>query len=62
MDASELYSTTVDPKNRRITKVALPDFKRAAGVFELLMGKKAELRRDFLEKNKGTVSTDALDI
>jgi len=53
--AMELWETTMNPDNRRITKVTMDDFEEAGNIIEILMGKKASLRRDFLEENKDKI-------
>lgn len=50
-DPEELWETTMNPKTRRIIKVTMNDVEKTSDIVEILMGKKAELRRDFLEEN-----------
>ena len=51
MNAEELRETTLDPKNRTMTKVTLLDAAAADEMFRVLMGDKVEPRREFIEKH-----------
>jgi DNA gyrase subunit B len=51
MNAEELRETTLDPNNRTLIKVTLPDAAAADEMFRVLMGDKVEPRREFIEKH-----------
>jgi topoisomerase-4 subunit B len=56
MPARYLKDTTMDPKKRALLRVKLPakgerDFKSTVELVESLMGRKPELRFDFIQKN-----------
>ncbi|MCU0709491.1 MAG: DNA gyrase subunit B, partial [Pirellula sp.] len=51
MNAEELRETTLDPNNRTMVKIELPDAAAADEMFRVLMGDKVEPRREFIEKH-----------
>jgi len=59
MPTAYLRATTMDPKNRVLLRVTLPEraetpsveFKRTVDLVESLMGRRPELRFDFIQKN-----------
>jgi topoisomerase-4 subunit B len=56
MPARNLRDTTMDPKKRTLLRVTLPpksqrDYKTTVELVESLMGRKPELRFDFIQKN-----------
>lgn len=51
MNATQLWDTTMDPKNRIIWKVTIDDAAEADEVFSILMGKDVAPRREFIQDN-----------
>jgi topoisomerase-4 subunit B len=60
MPATQLRDTTMNPANRTLWRVVMPDRKKeedrapareTAQLVESLMGRKPELRLDFIQKN-----------
>ncbi len=51
MNPEQLWETTMDPKKRNLLKITISDAQKADTVFNLLMGNRADLRREFIEKN-----------
>lgn len=60
MNAEELRETTLDPSNRTMVKIELPDAAAADEMFRVLMGDKVEPRREFIEKH--ALSVRNLDV
>jgi DNA gyrase subunit B len=51
MNAKQLFSTTMDPNNRRLMRIDLADVVEAEEMFTKLMGDEVEPRRQFIEDN-----------
>ena len=51
MNASQLWETTMDPASRTLIRVGISDVTKAERRVSVLMGKKAELKRKWIEEN-----------
>ncbi len=56
MDAGELASTTLNPKTRRLVRVATGDAVTADNYFTILAGKDVKRRREFIERHAAEVT------
>lgn len=54
MNAVQLGETTMNPENRHAVQITLEDLEEALKTFELLMGKKADPRREWMEREGST--------
>lgn len=52
MAAEELYDTTMNPQNRQLIQLTTENIESTLELYDQLMGKHPELRRDFIMKNK----------
>jgi DNA gyrase subunit B len=62
MNASELWSTTLDPKKRRAMKVLIKGEVETDRVFNELMGKDAQARFRFIMEQAREAAVDDLDV
>ncbi|WP_207459602.1 DNA topoisomerase IV subunit B [Azospirillum sp. SYSU D00513] len=71
MMPAQLRDTTMDPSKRTLLRVVVPnaadpeeqeEFQRTKGLVESLMGRKAELRFQFIQENAKFVSADEIDV
>ena len=60
MNPEQLWTTTMDPVNRRMMRVDIADVQDANESFEVLMGDDVEPRREFIDDN--ALSVKELDI
>ena len=60
MDASQLWETTMDPKQRKMLRVTIDDAMAADKVFDELMGEDVLCRKEFIKENAKFVNN--LDI
>lgn len=60
MNASQLWSTTMDPETRVLKRVVIEDVAYANEIFEKLMGEDVAARRDFIKRHAKEVTN--LDI
>ncbi|MEP7320811.1 MAG: DNA topoisomerase (ATP-hydrolyzing) subunit B [Saprospiraceae bacterium] len=58
MNADQLWSTTMDPKERMLKKVEIEDAAAADRTFSMLMGSEVEPRRQFIEANAKYAKVD----
>ena len=49
MNASQLWETTMDPKNRILKKVTIKDAEEADKIFEILMGDEVAPRKKYIQ-------------
>ncbi len=59
MNAEQLWTTTMDPKNRILRQVVIENGTEADRIFSMLMGDEVPPRREFIEKNAKYANIDA---
>ncbi|MFH1565557.1 MAG: DNA topoisomerase (ATP-hydrolyzing) subunit B [bacterium] len=60
MNPDQLWSTTMDPKNRSLKKVSIEDVEKADEIFDILMGSDVAPRKHFIQTHAKSVKN--LDI
>ncbi|MCR5494531.1 MAG: DNA topoisomerase (ATP-hydrolyzing) subunit B [Treponema sp.] len=58
MDGKQLWETTMDPANRHMRVVTIPDAIAADKIFSVCMGEEVEPRRQFIESNSSYANLD----
>jgi DNA gyrase subunit B len=58
MNASELWETTMDPKNRILKRVTVEDAADADRIFDILMGTDVASRKSFIQSNAKLATLD----
>ena len=60
MNPQQLWETTIDPANRVMLRVMVPDAEKASKIFEMLMGDEVAPRKNFIQTHAKSVKN--LDI
>ena len=62
MDAKQLRETTMDPASRTLRRVQVGDAEAAGDIFDLLMGKDVDPRKQFLFEGAATLDRARIDV
>lgn len=60
MNPTQLWETTLNPETRSLKKVTAKDIEEILNCIEILMGKSASKRRDFIEANAHKANSDII--
>jgi DNA gyrase subunit B len=58
MSSTQLWDTTMDPKNRKIKKIYIEDAIEADRTFSMLMGDDVQARKEFIQENAPSANLD----
>ena len=58
MDGKQLWETTMNPTQRKMRVVTVPDAIAADKIFSVCMGEEVEPRRNFIESNSSYANLD----
>lgn len=51
MSPQELWETTMNPSTRRLEQLTIKDLESTISLFDTLMGRDAQLRREFINEH-----------
>ena len=60
MNSDQLKETTMDIRNRTLRRITMEEAKDVAELFDTLMGKDVDKRKQFIEANSEMVDLDSI--
>lgn len=60
MNPDQLKETTMDIRNRTLRRITMEEAKDVAELFDTLMGKDVDKRKQFIESNSDMVDLDSI--
>ena len=60
MNPDQLKETTMDIRNRTLRRITMEEAKDVAELFDILMGKDVDKRKQFIEANSEMVDLDSI--